>query len=178
MAVQSTLLLVVMLTTLPANGAMAGAQAWVRYTHPQLGFSLSYPESWTEQAISGADFAAIGPMASGVPAVRLNVNVTHEAVPEGMSVDVYHVKTEEVLKTIFNGYHLVQTTQAKAGAVPAVIREYTWKLNNGIEITQLQLVTVDGNRGFVVTGTTSTASTKLPDETKLLGRILVSFQPR
>lgn len=174
-----TLVLAIIVTTaLLANIPTAAAPAWVKYTHPQLGFSLSYPESWTVQAVSGADFVAVGPAAAGVAGLRLNVNVTHEAVPEGTSADVYHTKSEEALKTIFGGYRLLQAAQVKAGTFPAVLRAYTWKTNTGMDIYQLQLITVDGSRGFIVTGTTGAASTKLEDETTLLTDILVTFRPR
>jgi len=60
----------------------------------------------------------------------------------------------------------------------AVVRYYTWKRNDGVELYQMQLVTVAGSRGYVVTGTTTTASTRLADEAKLLVSILLTFRPK
>lgn len=177
MSVRSTSIVAFMIMILLAT-ATAAAPAWVKYTHPQLGFSLNYPENWTTAEMSGVDFMTLGPDAVGLPGMRLNVNVTHETVPAGTSADVYHTKTEEVLKSIFHEYRLLRTDRVKAVTYPALLRQYTWKANNGMELYQLQLVTVDGTRGFIVTGTTGAASAKLEDETKLLARILVTFQPR
>src|SRR2546428_6851070 len=60
----------------------------------------------------------------------------------------------------------------------AVVRYYTWKRNDGVELYQMQLVTVAGRRGYVVTGTTTTASTRLADEANLLVSILLTFRPK
>ncbi len=173
-----SILTVIAAVTIAATTGLA-APAWVTYRHPQLGFSLNYPGSWAPAGeVSGVDFMALGPNAAGLPGVRLNVNVTHDTIPSGTSVDVYHDKTQDVLKSIFNAYRLLQVDRVKTGSFPAMLRQYTWKANNGVEIYQLQLVTVDGTRGFIATGTTGAASGQLEGEAKLLANILMTFRPR
>lgn len=179
MSQRSASIFAVIAAVMLGGTTVLAAPAWVKYTHPQLGFSLNYPESWTPAGeTSGVDFMALGPNAAGMPGLRLNVNVTHDAIPSGTSVDVYHAKTQDVLKSIFNGYRLLQADRVKTGSFPAMLRQYTWKTNNGVEIYQLQLVTVDRTRGFIATGTTGAASGQLEDEAKLLATILMTFRPR
>lgn len=165
--------------TLASATALAEVPAWLKFTHPELGFSVRYPGDWTlASGVSGVDFVALGPTVAGVQGMRLNVNITHDAVPAGTSVDVYHTKSEEVLKSTFSAYRLVQTRRITIGDFPAVFRQYTWKRNDGIELYQLQLLTIDRVRGYVVTGTTLAVSSHLKGEAKALANIMLTFRPR
>jgi len=149
--------------------ALAASPAWLKFTHPELGFSVSYPEDWMlAGGVAGVDFVALGPQVAGVQGMRLNVNITH---------DVYHTKSEEALKSTFSAYRPVQTARLKIGTLPAVLRQYTWKRNDGIELYQLQLLTIDSARGYVVTGTTLAGSSHLKGETKALANIMLTFRP-
>lgn len=157
----------------------APAPAWLKFTHPELGFSVSYPEDWIlAGGVAGVDFVALGPQVAGVQGMRLNINITHDAVPAGTSVDVYHVKSEEVLKSTFSAYHLVQAARLTIGTFPAVLRQYTWKRGDGVELYQLQLLTIETARGYVITGTTLAGSSHLKGETKALSTIMLTFRPR
>ena len=109
--------------------------------------------------------------------MRLNVNITHDPVPAGTSVDVYNTKSEEALKSTFSAYRPVQTARLTIGTLPAVLRQYTWKRNDGIELYQLQLLMIDSARGYVVTGTTLAGSSHLKGETKALANIMLTFRP-
>lgn len=163
-----------------ASGAvLAAVPAWLKFTHPELGFSVSYPGDWMlAGGVAGVDFVALGPEVAGVRGMRLNVNVTHDPVPAGTSVDVYHTRSEEVLKSTFSGYRPVQAARVNVGTFPAVLRQYTWKRNDGVELYQLQLLTIDRARGYVVTGTTLAVSSHLKGEAKALANIMLTFRPR
>ena len=172
-------ILAIAITCGTALAAPAPAPAWLKFTHPELGFSVSYPEDWIlAGGVAGVDFVALGPQVAGVQAMRLNVNITHDAVPAGTSVDVYHTKSEEVLKSTFTAYRLVRSARITIGTFPAVLRQYTWKRTDGIELFQLQLLTIDTTRGYVVTGTTLAGSSHLKGETKALATIMLTFRPR
>src|SRR5438132_10604476 len=63
----------VLLLALP--GTAQATAGWQTYTHPQLGFSLSYPDGWAEtNGPSGVAFMALGPAAAGGQSFRLNVD--------------------------------------------------------------------------------------------------------
>jgi len=161
-----------------SSTVLAASPAWLKFMHPELGFSVSYPEDWMlAGGVAGVDFVALGPQVAGVQGMRLNVNITHDPVPAGTSVDVYNTKSEEALKSTFSAYRPVQTARLTIGTLPAVLRQYTWKRNDGIELYQLQLLTIDSARGYVVTGTTLAGSSHLKGETKALANIMLTFRP-
>jgi len=161
------------------GGTAAAAPGWLTFTHPELGFSLSYPDSWmVTNAPSGVVFMAIGPNPAGVRSLRMNVNVGYEDVPAGTTLDAYEAQNEAGQGLLFTGYQRLRTDRTTVGGAPAVLRYFTWKRNDGVELYQMQLVTIVGPRGYVVTGTTATASTRLADEAKLLASIVLTFRPR
>jgi len=55
---------------------------------------------------------------------------------------------------------------------------FTWTRNDGVELYQLQLVTIAGTNGYVVTGTTAASSPNLQSEVQLLATILAGFRPK
>ena len=171
---------VAILTIMVASATpLAAAPAWLKFTHPELGFSVRYPGDWMlAGGVVGVDFVALGPEVAGVQGMRLNVNITHDGVPAGTSVDAYHTKSEEVLKSTFSAYRLVQTARINIGTFPAVFRQYTWTRNDGIALYQLQLLTIDRARGYVVTGTTLAVSSHLKGEAQALANIMLTFRPR
>src|SRR5207247_7150479 len=76
------ILLSALLLVLP--GTAQATAGWQTYTHPQLGFSLSYPDEWVAtNGPSGVVFMVLGPVAAGAQNFRLNVNVTSEELPSG-----------------------------------------------------------------------------------------------
>jgi hypothetical protein len=172
----ATAVVAVLLGTAAAPAAVPG---WATFAHPQLGFSLSYPRDWTEtKGITGVAFMVVGPASVGGAAPRLNVNVTSDELPARMTAEQYDAQAESGLGMLFHGYRRLRRDVTMLGAFPAIIRYYTWKRNDGVELYQMQLVTVVGTRGYVVTGTTSTSSARLADETSLLASILMTFQPQ
>src|SRR5436309_15120002 len=76
--------------------ALAASPAWLKFTHPELGFSVSYPEDcMLAGGVAGVDFVALGPQVAGVQGMRFNVNITHDPVPAGTRVHRYLPKGEE-----------------------------------------------------------------------------------
>ncbi|HEX4841744.1 MAG TPA: DcrB-related protein [bacterium] len=169
-------LLGVLLLVAPSH-ALA-ASGWQTFTHPDLGFTLSYPDGWSvTKNPTGIAFMAIGPSSAGVPARRMNVNVTHEEVRANTPVDQYDAQNESGLGMLFHGYQRLRTDKTVIDANPALIRYYIWTMGDGTELYQMQLVTIAGTHAYVVTGTTAKASTKLADELQLLVSILLTFRP-
>src|SRR2546430_16835678 len=75
----------VLLLALP--GTAQATAGWQTYTHPQLGFSLSYPDGWAEtNGPSGVAFMALGPAAAGGRNFRLYIHVTAEEISSRLDV--------------------------------------------------------------------------------------------
>lgn len=161
------------------GGSLASAQlGWQTFTHPKLGFSLSYPGGWdTTDGPTGVVFMAIGPFAAGQN-FRMNVNVTYEELPTKMTLAEYEAQNESGLGLLFSGYERLRVDPIMLGTNQATLRYYTWKRGDGVKLYQIQLVTVTGSHGYVVTGTTTASSTRLLDDAKLLTSILVTFRPQ
>jgi predicted Zn-dependent protease len=161
------------------SGRARAQERWQTFIHPQLGFSLSYPEGWTvPRNPTGIVFMAIGPEPAGVQGQRMNINVTYEEVRVGTTVDQFDAQNEAEQGMLDKGYRRLRTDKTLIDTSPAVIRYYIWKRDDGVERYQMQLVTIAGTQAYTVTGTTSTASARLADETKLLVSILLTFRPR
>lgn len=175
---RGTVVAILAIAIVSGTALAAATPAWLKFTHPELGFSVSYPEDWILAGrMAGVDFVALGPQVAGVQGMRLNVNITHDVVPSGTSVDVYHAKSEEVLRSTFSAYRPVRAARVTIGTFPAVLRQYTWKRTDGVELYQLQLLTIDTARGYVVTGTTLAGSSHLKGETNALANIMLTFRP-
>jgi predicted Zn-dependent protease len=168
-------LLGVVLLVAPAH-ALAASE-WQTFTHPELGFTLSYPAGWSvSKNPTGIVFLAIGPSSASVPVFKMNINVTHEEVRTNITVDQYDAQNESEQGMRFHGYQRLRTDKTVLDGYPALIRYYLWA-NGGIELYQMQLVTLAGTHAYVVTGTTAKGSTKLADELQLLVSILLTFRP-
>ena len=160
-------------------GTAAVAQSvWSSFKHPSFGFSLTYPREWEVTSDDGTLAVMImGPEPAGVRSLRLNVNVTTDRVPAGMTVERFEAVSESRMGLLFNAYQRLRTDRTTVSGVPAVLRYYTWKRNDGLELYQMQLYIVAGDRAYVVTGTTSTQSAGLQREAALLLRIIQTFRP-
>src|SRR5574337_515721 len=179
MAVQATSIVTLIVALLLAPAIMTtAAPPWVTYTHPQLGFSLSYPENWEATDPSPFDFRMRSPSA-GVPGTYLNVIVAHDNVPYGTSLETYFTITGQgqAASPQVSEYLVLRTDRVMLGLFPALLRHITYS-GNGTGFRTQQLVIVDGTRGLRVQGTTRTASTTLEEDVNLLTAILMTFRPR
>ncbi len=168
---------VVALVLLTSASKALAASAWQTFTHPDLGFTLSYPDGWSvAKNPTGVVFLAIGPSSASERPFKMNVNVTYEDVRANTPLDQYDAQNESGQGLLFHGYQRLRTDKTTIDAYPALIRYYIWT-NGGTELYQMQLVTIAGTHAYVVTGTTAKASTKLADELQLLVSILSTFRP-
>lgn len=174
-----SLITIVMAVVVAGADFATAAPAWQRFIHPTLGFSLSYPKGWDLVPPSESIAAmVVGQPPAGVSGLRLNVNVTTDKLPARVNVEEYEEANEAQIRLLFQGYRRLRTDRLQVGGTPAILRYYTWKRNDGVELYQIQLMVVAGGRGYVVTGTTGAASRRLQDEAQLLVGILVTFRPR
>jgi len=155
-----------------------GQVSWRVFKHPAFGFSLSYPDGWEAASEDGPiAFMVVGPAPAGVDGLRLSVNVTTERVAADLTVDRFESLSESRMGLLFQGYTRLRTDRLTIGGHRAILRYYTWKRNDGLEVYQMQLHVVASGRAYVVTGTTAARSAQLKSEADLLLRIVSTFRP-
>jgi hypothetical protein len=160
-----------------AAGDAPGAEAWKRFVHPSLGFSLSYPPDWaarSEQGIVGV--ALVGPEIPGAHGLRINVNVVSEMLPREGNLELIESIAERQVSLILSGYRRLRSDRTTLGGRPAILRYFTWRRNDGVEIYQMQLFTYAGRRAYVVTGTTLATSPTIEQDAGLLQRVVTTFR--
>jgi len=171
--------IVAALMTVLVAASVHAASAWLQYIHPRLGFSLTYPAGWiVGPKTSGIEVMVLSPSPVSPGGVRLNVNVVSENLPPGVTIEQYVEANESQLRLLFHGYKRLRTDRTKVGEYVARLRYFTWTRNDGVELYQLQLVTIAGTNGYVVTGTTAASSPNLQSEVQLLATILAGFRPK
>jgi hypothetical protein len=154
-----------------------GAEAWTRFVHPSLGFSLSYPAGWdarSEQGIVGVSL--VGPEIPGASGLHINVNVVSETLPQEGNLDLIESIAERQVSLILSGYRRLRSDRTTLGGRPAILRYFTWRRNDGLEIYQMQLFTYAGRRAYVVTGTTLATSPTIEQDAGLLQRVVTTFR--
>jgi hypothetical protein len=165
------------LLVVAASGAKA-AEAWQRFVHPSLGFSLSYPAGWDVLPIREGTIgvAILGPQIAGTGGLRLNVNVASELLPREGTVEMIEALAERQVSLILNNYQRLRSDRTTVGGRPAILRYFTWNRNDGLMIYQMELFTYAGRRAYVVTGTALASSPAIAQEAGTLQRIVASFR--
>jgi hypothetical protein len=170
--------LVLGVLVLTAAGA-GGAEAWHQFVHPSLGFSLSYPAGWdarSQQGIVGVSL--VGPEIPGSNGLHINVNVVTETLPQEGNLDLIESIAERQVSLILSGYRRLRSDRTTLGGRPAILRYFTWRRNDGLEIYQMQLFTYASQRAYVVTGTTLATSPSIAQDAGLLQRVVTTFRIR
>lgn len=171
---------IVILVTIFTLGAVPGQSApgWQVYTHPQYGFSISFPPGWTASRSTSRliVMVALGPKAAGSIDFQMNVNVVIDSIPKGTTLDEFDVATRDLLQKIFPGYRVLRTDRAQLGDYPALVRYTTWHPSTA-ELYQIQLGMIVGSQVYIVTGSTLADSSRIKDEAFLLQQILITFRP-
>src|SRR5574341_109284 len=163
---------------LVAAAGMLAADAWPRFIHPSLGFSLSYPAGWEVLPIREGTIgvAVLGPQIPGTSGLRRNVNVATEVLPHEGNIEMIEALAERQVSLILSNYQRLRSDRTTVGGRPAILRYFTWKRNDGLLMYQMQLFTYAGRRAYVVTGTTLATSPAIAQEAGILQRIVASFR--
>jgi hypothetical protein len=171
--------ILMVLGVLSLRAHTSAAEAWTRFTHPSLGFSLSYPAEWDARAQQGiVGVALIGPEIAGTHGLHINVNVVSEALGQEGNLDLIESIAERQVSLILSDYKRLRSDRTTLGGRPAILRYFTWRRNDGLEIYQMQLFTYAGRRAYVVTGTTLATSPTIAQDAGLLQRIVTTFRIR
>lgn len=170
--------LVAVCALLAAAAGTHAADAWPRFVHPSLGFSLSYPAGWEVLPVREGTIgvAILGPQIPGTGGLRMNVNVATEVLPQEGNIETIEALAERQVSLILSDYQRLRSDRTTVGGRPAILRYFTWKRNDGLLIYQMQLFTYAGRRAYVVTGTTLATSPAIAQEAAILQRIVASFR--
>lgn len=106
-------------------------------------FEIGYPEGWTDHStvtLVGPERAIFSP----------NVTVNQEERPTGMSVDEYVTQQRTELQEL-EGFRLVDSGERRLGAATARFHSYVWRIPQGVEIRQSQLIADYGGKLYTVT---------------------------
>ncbi|MDQ7857561.1 MAG: hypothetical protein QN174_01480 [Armatimonadota bacterium] len=162
----------------PAAAADPSTAPWTTFRHPVYGFAVSHPHAWETLSGEGrAAFAAMGPPAAGASGLRLSVVVATGPVPAGASIEQADAEVQQLLAGQSGTVRVLRRDRIDLRGVPSFILYMARTTPTGQQLYQMVLVVIHRGRGYAVVGTTAAASTNLAEETRLLQRVLLTFQP-
>jgi len=171
------ILSIILLLTVSSTSAQT---QWEQFTHPTMGFSLSFPDGWTTHTSNNPSIPLIlsGPSSAGVPEVPLVIAVISAPAPPNAKPEHLLAASDESLRKEAGDYHVLRVDRTMLQGRPTVVIYLTGKSNGGRDIYGLSLFTIVKPRLWVVVGLTSLHSPELASETQLLQSILVTFRPK
>ncbi len=138
-------------------------------------FAMSFPVDW--DVITKVDgmvaVLGAGPVNGGH---RPTVNVVVESLPNPMPPQTYAAAAEQLARTAFHNYTVVQESSASVRGRPAYYRYFTWETNTGVTLYQLQVFLTDGQTGYVVTATTINDRGRIMQDMPLMTQIIETFR--
>ena len=173
-------LLLVLIGALVAPPVLASQDTgWRRFRHASYGFSISYPDGWEVLAGEGkAAFVAIGPQVAGVEGARLGLVVVTARIPSNATVDGAARELQRELERSAGVMTVLRTDRFAHRGVPALMTYVVRKTPQGIEQYAILMILAYAGRGYAILGSTATRSIRLAEETSLLQRAMLTFQPR
>ena len=119
---------------------------------PQLranAFEIGFPTGWSDHST----VVMIGPER---PAFSPNLQVNQEPIPSDVSIADYLVEQRTELSNLENFQLLGHGDRILAGQ-RADWHAYSWRIPQGVEIRQLQLMTVRGDKVYTLTASSTLA---------------------
>ena len=170
-----TLAVILALSAVPVRAQTT----WERFTHPTVGFSLSYPTGWVPTPMShpSLHLILVGPSAAGAPDIPMGVMVMSVRAPSNLTAGQLLGTADEPLRDQVGDYHLLRVDRTKLNGIPAELA-YATAHTKGKAIYVMVLLIVVNHRVYSVAGLTALDSTQLAEETRQLQAILVTFRAR
>jgi len=125
-----------------------------------------------------AAFAAVGPAASGVAAVRLGVVVTTARIPAGATLEEADADLERTLAQRTDTVRVLRKDRIDVRGMPALMIYVVRRNPQGLDLYQMVLIAAHNGRGYAIVGVTAAGSTSLSVETRLLQSLILTFQPQ
>jgi hypothetical protein len=137
-------------------------------------FTIEVPADWEVMSTADSTPAVV---ARDVEAdvFHTNVNVVVMKRTKGSGPEEY-ADSGGGLRKILKGYTLIQEGPATVAGRPAYYRYYTWQMNEGPDVYQVQVYFTSASYAFVVTGTTKNDPDHVRRDLPLLARIIESFR--
>lgn len=175
---------IALVVILALSAVPARAQGdWKQFTHPTLGFSISYPPGWVahqnpyrDPALAPLHLVVVGPFSAGVPTFQMGVVVISVPVPPNTTAEHVFDGADRPLREQVGDARVLRVDHTKLNGIPASVL-YETSYTRGTPIYVMTLLVVVNSRGYVVAGVTALDSTELPAETRQLQAILASFRP-
>jgi hypothetical protein len=129
-----------------------GGSTMQKYTDKDKGFTIMLPSDWEQKPDQmGAAIIALRPVSGPANQFRENINVVLEILDHKMTPKQYFDASQDVLKKVFNEYHLEKKGHTTIDKHDFYWSTFTHRLGN-VRAKVVQYMTVDGTRAFVVTG--------------------------
>jgi hypothetical protein len=168
------LVVILALSAVPAH-----AQSdWKVFTHPTMGFSVSYPPGWVPRIATDArlHLVMIGPSAARVPAFEMAAFVISIPARPNATIEEMYDGTNSPLEEQVGKSRIMRVDRTKLNGIPAAVF-YETSFTRGTDIYVMVLLTIAKSRAYAVAGITALDSTQLAAETRQLQAILASFRP-
>jgi hypothetical protein len=110
-----------------ASGAPAG---FATFSNPSPPFTISYPTAWkTNTSVAGAVVAFLAPASSAGDTFSENVNVLHQTVANGMTLQRYTDASIQSAGQVVDNFQQVGSSTTTLSGTPAEKIEYTGDVN-------------------------------------------------
>jgi predicted Zn-dependent protease len=151
---------------------------WQRFTHPTMGFSMSYPPGWVAETANNPNLPLIivGPRAASMSSMRMGAVVISLPIAPKTTVEDMLGNADKPLREQVGDVRILRVDRTKLNGIPAAMAYATSYTPQGRAIYVMVLLMAAGSRGYAVTGFTALDSTELPAETRQLQAILASFR--
>jgi len=160
--------------SLPAGAQTSAPQS---VADPKGRFTIDFPADWRILTPQSGMVAVMGIAPPQGNPHRASVNVIVEDLPRDMSAQAYAEISEQMLKTIFQDYTVVQQGPIAIAGQAAYYRYYTWRTNTGQVFYQVQVYVTAGRRGFVITGSTLNEPESTRGDVPIIVQIIGTFRP-
>lgn len=166
------LVFLVLLSAVPAMAQEAESQELKNtYTDTEVGFSISYPEGWTEGNLEGALAWFYDEESSSELIVMM------EEIPEGFTAKQYAEEVGKWLKDNLPDYAEDSITEYTLAGTPGMLRVYSFTFkgeNVSIPVKTIEAYTVKDNYGIAVL--CDTVSESFQDMEATFRKIIASFK--
>jgi hypothetical protein len=158
-----------------APPARAAGTAFRRVADPAGRFTIGVPADW--QVMRNADASpAVIAVAIRADDFHTNINVVVQRNVGRASPEAYGEAAGRGLAAVFKGYTPVQEGPARVAGRPAFYRYFTWEMNDGSPIYQVQVYFTSAAFAFAVTGTTKNDPDHVRRDVPLLAQIIETFR--
>jgi hypothetical protein len=132
--------------------AAAAAMGGDLFADKEKGFSVMLPKKWEiKKGVMGAEVIALRPKGGSKDAFRENINVVVENLNGTMLPKEYFKASQSVLQKVFAEFKVEKSGHTNIDKHDVYWVIFTHKMG-GVRAKVLQYLTVEGNKGYVVTG--------------------------